>query len=446
MFVKAGAKSHRGGRGTSGEDYPDIPLPGDSSEDGFLRRPDPDSGRERERLRAVTVPPENGCFCSITGCTGSACGQLNGCVCNSTGSCWGAACSARVPTMTVAPVMAGPTAPLTQPMAAMPAGQLIVQPTATPVISSTITSPGILTNSLQAVRSALLAPLQTLSVNGQQVQMQPGLVGNAVGAGCSCDQNGCVGNGCANLNGCFCVGQNCWGNACQTSIVSAQQQQQGGRLINGQSGNFIDIPGLFGGGNGGGMNFEGQTIPVVQGIPVTRLNGQRARRLRGNRGRGSMALSSGRVKSRVRPQTPIKKRMKEVEEVSQDQDEATNDRSIRTRTEEEYGVEFDNDFLPFKTEVTKESMPSLQDRFSPEEFDTETKDDGLTRHQRFAQKLQKSLAKFWKSSSSEESGESEPESERRSDMPSEPLVFAEDVLNVNILTLDDTDDFRNEPF
>lgn len=415
MFVKAGTKSNRGGSGS--DDFPEPPFPSEDSDD---------SERERERIRA---PPSNGCFCNSNGCTGNACATLNGCVCNSTGTCWGAACSARVPTMTVAPIMAAPQ--VTQPITVAPAsGQLIVQPQ--PVIAPAITAPNLLTNSLQAVRNALVAPLQTMSVNGQQVQLQPGLAGNQ--GECTCNQNGCVGTGCANLNGCFCVGQNCWGNACQTSIASTQQQQQSGRLVNGQAGNFIDIPGLFGGG-GGGTNFEGQTIPVVQGIPITRLTGQRARRLRGGRGRGSMALSSGRVRSRVRPQPIMKKRMKTEDEL-QDIEETTNDR--RTRTEEEYGVHFDNDFLPFKTEVTKETLPSLQ-----EDFDS-VRDDQMTRHQRFAEKLQKSLAKFWTSNPVEEDNGETESPDRRQD--NEPLVFAEDVLNVNILTLDEDNDFATQQF
>ena len=433
MFVKAGGPKGHGGGSDGGVDYgPEPPLPSDSDE-SFLRRPDT-TERERERIRAVR-PPEGGCFCNNNGCTGNACGTLNGCVCNSTGTCWGAACSARVPVVG------------SQPIAPMTSGQLVVTPTGTPILATpAITAPNLLTNSFQAIRSALVAPLQTMSVNGQQVQLQSGLMTSPMGGDCTCNSNGCVGNGCASLNGCFCVGQNCWGNACQAPIVSVQPN---GRLINGmaQSGNFIDIPGLFGGGGGGGgggMSFEGQTIPVVQGIPVTRLRGQGARRFRGGRGKGSMAMSSGRVRARVRPQV-IKKRMKEVPEEPQDLEETTTDRNLRTRTEEEYGVRFDNDFLPFKTEVTKELMPSFEERFSPEDFEVDKRPEPSTRQERFAQKLQKSLAKFWKSTSDDDqdSGEQESqESDRRQDISSEPLVFAEDVLNVNILTLDENDDFN----
>lgn len=90
---------------------------------------------------------------------------------------------------------------------------------------------------------------------------------------------GCVGSGCAQLNGCFCIGQSCWGAACQSPVMQPQPQfspqisQQVAQQVlpNQQSANFI-----FGGGGGGG-DIDSQTIPVVKGIPVKRLRGQGAR-------------------------------------------------------------------------------------------------------------------------------------------------------------------------
>jgi len=316
---------------------------------------------------------------------------------------------------------------------------------ATPVA----TSPNFLTNGIQAVRNAIMTIPQTLNLNGQQIQLPQGMLPPG---DCTCNQAGCTGTGCANLNGCFCVGNSCWGSSCQASLIAAQQQQ-GSQFVNGmmqtnvqgnsqqqQGGNFIDIPGLFGGGGG----FEGQTIPVVQGFPVTRLRGQGARRFRP---RGSMTMSSGRVRRRMRPH--IRQKMNEIQfqENEPDKEGASTtgrpERSMRTRMEHQYGIHFDNDFLPFKTEVTKEKLPYiLENGITTEEYDSENPEpttSATKRHERFAQKLQKSLAKFLKSPPQEDEGTDE--AERRHDYESndEPLVFAEDVLNVNILTLDDND-------
>lgn len=89
---------------------------------------------------------------------------------------------------------------------------------------------------------------------------------------------GCVGSGCAQLNGCFCIGQSCWGAACQSPVLQPQTQtspmisQQVAQQVlpNQQSANF-----LFGGG--GGNDLDSQTIPVVRGIPVKSVKGQGAR-------------------------------------------------------------------------------------------------------------------------------------------------------------------------
>lgn len=181
------------------------------------------------------------------------------CVCNSAGSCWGSACGARissfnpVTTQTIAPlnglsmvrnaVMSGPLAVTVPPMVT---SANFVQPTTDPTSCSC------------NVRHLRKRDEGFLTILFQSL--------------------GCVGSGCAQLNGCFCIGQSCWGAACQSPVLQPQAQmtppisQQVAQQVlpNQQSANFI-----FGGGGGGDL--DSQTIPVVKGIPVKSVRGQGAR-------------------------------------------------------------------------------------------------------------------------------------------------------------------------
>lgn len=393
---------------------PGIPLP--PVGDNELQ----ETERERERLR-IPASQTEGCFCNGNGCSGSTCGSLNGCVCNSSGTCWGAACSARVPTTN--PV----AGQLPQNAISSIAPGQITSPqtifTASPGVQQVLSS----LNPVSMVRNALMA--QPAMVNGQQIMQLTPVSGNIITQGtqsndCTCNQNGCSGNGCASLNGCFCVGQNCWGNACQSSVFSQQVRQP--------AGNFLDIPDLFGGGGGGDV--EGQIIPVVQGMPVKRLNGQRARRIRngvkGRRGMGGMAASA-RVRTRSRPEQLMKKRSRIPVDGGKDEEQDWAPEPVFKRVivngvptfvrfskrkdiKAEDRLEYVNTTMLSSPE--HEHLPSIVQRTGPKNSDNDVSSD--------------------KAPNNDNQTLNEEESERRESIYDEPLLFSEDVLNVKIVSMD----------
>ena len=426
QFVRTGSRpggESPGNRGVGG--LPGIPLPPVGDND--LQ----ETEREREKLR-IPASQTEGCFCNGNGCSGSTCGSLNGCVCNSSGTCWGAACSARVPTTSPVaeqlPQVSAVQSAITQGQIASP--QTIITPGVQQVLSSLNSL-----NPVNLVRNALMA--QPAMVNGQQVMQLTPVSGNILTQApqnndCTCNQNGCSGNGCASLNGCFCVGQNCWGNACQNSVFSQQMRQPAQ-----QGGNLFDIPDLFGGGGGGGGDVEGQIIPVVQGMPVTRLNGQRARRIRngvkGRRGMGGMA-ASGRVRTRTQPPQLLKKRTRIPANAGNDDDQdwapepafkritvngtptfvRFSRRKDSTTAEEQ--VEYVNTTRNPSARHESEQLPSLQ---------------GKTKH-----KISENEALPDRTFETENPKLNEEESERRESIYREPLLFSEDVVDVKIVSLD----------
>lgn len=403
---------------------PAIPLPslGDMSGDSELQE------TERERLRNP-----DGCLCNGGGCSGSACGSLNGCVCNSSGRCWGAACSARVPVPNAAPVAGQLTQVVNSASSAPQLGQLSSPPGVQQVLSSL--SP------LNLVRNALMA--QPALVNGQQVmQITPLSAGNNVmtpaqGTECTCTQNGCSGGGCASLNGCFCVGQNCWGNACQSSVFSQQVRQPAQ-----QSGNLFDIPDLFGGNGagGGGMDVEGQVIPVVQGMPVKRLNGQRARRIRtGMRGRRGMSgmAASGRIRTRARPEQVMRKRTRirnSGANNNNDDDDEANDWEAKPIFKR-VNVNGIPTFVRFsrRTDSTSQAGEAANRRLHSSTQPVTHIDDEVTDDQ----KQNKSPSLPGREVADDQQPLSGEESERLESVYEEPLLFSEDVLDVNIVSLDE---------
>lgn len=202
------------------------------------------------------------CVCNNNECRGS-CSNLNGCVCSASGTCWGAACSARIPNGVGLPQVAatGISAPIMTPMSAV-----------------------------SLVRNAVMSqPNIPLTINGQ-----------AENAGCTCNSIGCTGTGCAQLNGCFCVGQSCWGAACQSPLLSQQQQSLMQNPLAAQM--LPQQQALAPTGLGGMMPFNGQMIPVVKGIPVRRLRGHRAR------GGGMMQHSNQRMRFAAAPRRMRKKK------------------------------------------------------------------------------------------------------------------------------------------
>ena len=418
QFVRTGSRSKGSVPGPG--DMPAIPLPPEMGGDNELQGTERE--RETSRLR-IPASQSEGCFCNGNGCSGSTCASMNGCVCNSSGTCWGAACSARVPTASVSPV----------------AGQIN---TITPGLSQLITSPQVVSASpgIQQVLSSL-SPLNAVrnalvTQSGQpMVQLPPG---NSVTQAndCTCNQNGCSGNGCSSLNGCFCVGQSCWGNSCQNSIFNQPIRQQ---LQQQQAGNFIDIPDLFGGGGGGGgMNVEGQIIPVVQGLPVKRLNGQRARRIKGIKGRRGMGgmAASGRVRTRLRPQQLRKRSKAGMTSGAPQSDWAAEPifkpvkiNGVPTMLRFSKRKNFDQSNDSSDDSDASEGRPHDVDDLSDES------QESITSWRKTQEKI--SFSPVTRDETDQSNDVSDDEGERRQSIEDEPLIFSEDVLRVNIMELGD---------
>ena len=164
-------------------------------------------------------------------------------------------------------------------------------------------------------------------------------------------------------------------------------------------------------------------IPVVQGLPVKRLNGQRARRIRnGIRGRRGMA-ASGRIRTRVRPEQTLKKRS----------------RSPADAEERDWAAE------PVFRRVTINGVPTLvriPGRTEPAD-DAAVSRRNVTRTRvrprrptASVDEEQEEEEEAGKKARKSQSGPERRESQRQSE-EEEPLLFSENFVDVNILSMDD---------
>jgi hypothetical protein len=159
--------------------------------------------------------------------------------------------------------------------------------------------------------------------------------------------------------------------------------------------------------------------------------------------------ASGRKLSKMKPEVAMMLRQK-IREL-QEGEESQSDEVV---TGYDRSPSFDNDFLPFKTEITKHKITSLPIDLSNGSSTIDFPVEGgpvvpLTREEKFAEKLQKSLARFFRNSPAiddrqdsntayEVFEQDSSSSSRRQEMSDEDsLMFTEGVLNVNIVSLED---------
>lgn len=327
---------------------------------------------ESERLvRRPSTSNRSGCFCNSNGCSGSDCSTMNGCVC-SQGACWGAACDSRIPVtpssvtspmLTSGNLISTSALPLTNPLT----NPIQLVRNALFASSPVVSVNGQPTN--QAQQSAQQQSGNSVTI-GDCSCNNLGCTGSGCANmnGCFCVGSNCWGNAC-NVNSMVQTSGNLLAPLQQANqmqlpnlagrltlpngqlngqltLPTGQLNLPRGQLTlnNGQTANLLDIPGLggaggilnsllpgafgggglnpFGGGGGGGgmpggMDFGGQGMQVVQGMPVKRLTATRARRIRGQAARGRPGMEFAATRGRVRPSHTVRKRIRPIQETDE---------------------------------------------------------------------------------------------------------------------------------